>query len=113
VDRQAVTPLPQHSAKRQVRTTFEKYEYQYHWALCRILGAHENSDDYVVFIELHEDVVFATSTDQSVARFRIQSGQKCQHGAPWNQRKLTAGPKGHHLKESYKLNSRENAPRSA
>ena len=51
--------------------TFEKYEYQYHWALCRILGAHENYNDYAVFIELHEDVVLATSTDESVARFEF------------------------------------------
>lgn len=72
--------------------TFEKYEYQYHWALCRILGAHENSDDYVVFIELHEDVVFATSTDQSVARFEFNQ-VKNVNGAPWNKRKLTAASK--------------------
>lgn len=72
--------------------TFEKYEYQYHWALCRILGAHENSDDYVVFIELHEDVVLATSTDESVARFEFNQ-VKNVGATPWNQTKLTSVPK--------------------
>lgn len=73
--------------------TFEKYEYQYHWALCRILGAHENSEDYVVFIELHEDVVLATSTDESVARFEFNQVKNVS-ATPWNQKKLTSVPKG-------------------
>lgn len=72
--------------------TFEKYEYQYHWALCRILGAHENSDDYVVFIELHEDVVLATSTDETVARFEFNQIKNVSSPA-WNQKKLTSVPK--------------------
>lgn len=72
--------------------TFEKYEYQYHWALCRILGAHENSDDYVVFVELHEDVVLATSTDESGARFEFNQ-VKNVGATPWNQKKLTSVPK--------------------
>lgn len=72
--------------------TFEKYEYQYHWALCRILGAHENSDDYVVFIELHEDVVLATSTDESVARFEFNQVKNVS-ATPWNQKKLISVPK--------------------
>lgn len=72
--------------------TFEKYEYQYHWALCRILGAHETSDDYVVFIELHEDVVLATSTDESIARFEFNQVKNVS-ATPWNQKKLTSVPK--------------------
>lgn len=72
--------------------TFEKYEYQYHWALCRILGAHENSDDYVVFIELHEDVVLATSTDETVARFEFNQIKNVS-GSAWTPKKLTSVPK--------------------
>jgi hypothetical protein len=72
--------------------TFEKYEYQYHWALCRILGAHENSDDYVVFIELHEDVVLATSTNETIARFEFnQIKNTC--ASAWTPKKLTSVPK--------------------
>lgn len=72
--------------------TFEKYLYQYHWALCRILGAHETEDDYVVFIELHEDVVLATSTDESVARFEFNQIKNVS-STPWNKKKLTSVPK--------------------
>ena len=72
--------------------TFEKYEYQYHWALCRILGAHEKHDDYVVFIELHEDVVLATSTDESVARFEFNQIKNVS-SSPWSKNKLLSVPK--------------------
>lgn len=62
--------------------TFENFEYQYHWALCRLLEAHENSDDYVLFMELHEDVVFSTSIDLQKAKFEFTQvknikGTKC------------------------------------
>ncbi|KER86155.1 DUF4297 domain-containing protein [Xanthomonas arboricola] len=86
-------PLAAAQRERAGAQTFEKYEYQYHWALCRILGAHEESDDYVVFIELHEDVVLATSTDESVARFEFNQVKNVGTG-PWNQNKLTSIPKG-------------------
>lgn len=72
--------------------TFEKYEYQYHWALCRILGAHENADDYVVFIELHEDVVLATSTNESIARFEFNQVKNVSESA-WTKKRLTSAPK--------------------
>jgi hypothetical protein len=85
-------PLAAAQREKAGATTFEKYEYQYHWALCRILGAHENSDDYVVFIELHEDVVLATSTDESVARFEFNQVKNVST-KPWNQKKLTTVPK--------------------
>lgn len=72
--------------------TFGKYEYQYHWALSRILGAHEQSDDYVVFIELHEDVVLASSTDKSIARFEFNQIKNVSE-SPWTKKRLTAVPK--------------------
>lgn len=85
-------PLAATQRERAGAQTFEKYEYQYHWALCRILGAHENSDDYVVFIELHEDVVLATSTDESIARFEFNQVKNVSD-TPWSQKKLTSVPK--------------------
>lgn len=78
--------------------TFEKYEYQYHWALCRILGAHELSNDYVVFIELHEDVVLATSSDAALAEFEFNQVKNVST-PPWNAKKLTLRPKGSTKKE--------------
>ncbi len=92
-------PLAAAQRERAGAQTFEKYEYQYHWALCRILGAHENSDDYVVFIELHEDVVLATSTDESLARFEFNQ-IKNVNATPWNQKKLTSIPKSTTKKNS-------------
>lgn len=70
-------------------STFEKYEYQYHWALCRILGSHECSNDYVVFIELHEDVVLATSSDAALAEFEFNQVKNVSE-SPWNSNKLTS-----------------------
>lgn len=72
--------------------TFEKYEYQYHWALCRILGAHETADDYVVFIELHEDVVLATSTNETVAKFEFSQVKNVSESG-WTAKKITSVPK--------------------
>lgn len=69
--------------------TFEKYEYQYHWALCRLLGAHELSGDYVIFVELHEDVVLATSSNQSCARFEFNQIKNVSDSA-WSKKKLTS-----------------------
>lgn len=36
--------------------TFRKYNYQYHWAFCRILDEHEAGNEFALFIEEHEDV---------------------------------------------------------
>lgn len=52
-------------------STYEKYEYQYHWALGRILNEHSTTTDYVVFVELHEDVIFCSSIDESNAQFEF------------------------------------------
>ena len=51
--------------------TFRKYNYQYHWALCRILEAHENEGEYALFIEYHEDVVLADSLDSKSVKFEF------------------------------------------
>ncbi len=51
--------------------TFEKYLYQYHWALYRIFKEHEEGRDYAIFIELHEDVVLANSLDVKTATFEF------------------------------------------
>lgn len=85
---------PLASAQRETAgaQTFEKYLYQYHWVLCRILSAHQSDNDYVVFIELHEDVVFATSIDESVARFEFNQIKNVS-AAPWNSKRLTYIPK--------------------
>lgn len=51
--------------------TFRKYNYQYHWAFCRLIEAHEEGSEYAIFIEEHEDVTFATSLNAKAALFEL------------------------------------------
>lgn len=51
--------------------TFQKYSYQYHWALYRVLSEHEESKEYAVFVELHEDVIVSNSLDVEKAKFEF------------------------------------------
>jgi len=51
--------------------TFGKYEFQYHWALCRIIEKHRTKCDYALLIEYHEDVVIANSLDAKSAKFEF------------------------------------------
>lgn len=51
--------------------TFQKYSYQYHWALYRVLVDHEKQNEYAVFVELHEDVVVSDSLDSDKASFEF------------------------------------------
>ena len=52
-------------------TTFSKYEYQYHWALCRIIDEQRQAKEYALFMEFHEDVILANSLDCEVAEFEF------------------------------------------
>lgn len=52
-------------------TTYSKYQYQYHWALYKILDKHTKGQEYAVFVELHEDVIIANSLEKDVARFEF------------------------------------------
>lgn len=67
------SPNPLAVAQRETAgaSTYGKYEYQYHWALGRILDEHSNSNDYVVFVELHEDVVYSSSINEFKAQFEF------------------------------------------
>ncbi|WP_064435238.1 DUF4297 domain-containing protein [Pseudoalteromonas neustonica] len=51
--------------------TYRKYNYQYHWALCRVLEAHENEDEYALFVECHDDVVITDSLNAMTAKFEF------------------------------------------
>lgn len=51
--------------------TYRKYNYQYHWAFCRLLEAHADGQDYALFMEEHEDVTLANSLDINNARFEF------------------------------------------
>ncbi|WP_417225971.1 DUF4297 domain-containing protein [Amphritea sp.] len=51
--------------------TFRKYNYQYHWAFCRILDEHEIGSEFALFIEEHEDVTIADSLDVTKTTFEL------------------------------------------
>ena len=51
--------------------TIDKYLFQYHWALFKMITEHNDIIEYAVFIELHEDVVFANSMDCDLAKFEF------------------------------------------
>lgn len=86
-------PLLASQRERAGANTFAKFEYQYHWALCRILDEHENSTNYAVFIELHEDVVVSSSTDHALAQFEFNQ-IKSLDSRPLTAKKLTMRAKG-------------------
>jgi len=64
-------PLFDTQREKSGAETFEKYSYQYHWALYRVLADHEKQNEYAVFIELHEDVVISDSLDSENASFEF------------------------------------------
>ena len=49
--------------------TFSKYEYQYHWALCKIIEKHAKKQEYALLVEFHEDVVISDSLDGEHSNF--------------------------------------------
>jgi len=64
-------PLYKTQREKAGSQTFDKYMYQYHWALYRLLKEHEQEKEYAVFMELHEDVVLSDSLDADKAEFEF------------------------------------------
>lgn len=51
--------------------TYRKYNYQYHWAFCRLIDEHEKGAEYAIFVEEHEDVTLANSLDADSTMFEF------------------------------------------
>ena len=75
-------PLFDSQREKSGAMTFDKYSFQYHWALHRIFAEHENSKEYAVIIELHEDVVISDSLEVSIAKFEFN--QVKTNNTPFN-----------------------------
>lgn len=73
-------PLLDGQREKAGSQTIDKYLFQYHWALFKIINDHKQNSEYAVFIELHEDVVISNSLDSDSAKFEF------------NQVKTTATP---------------------
>lgn len=64
-------PLAVEQREKSGSITFGKFEYQYHWALYRVIDKQKTNSEYALFMELHEDVVIADSLDASSAKFEF------------------------------------------
>ncbi|MFM0040303.1 dsDNA nuclease domain-containing protein [Paraburkholderia strydomiana] len=66
--------------------TFDKFDYQYHWALFEMLQRYERDEVTIAFVELHEDVLLADSEDGERARFLYCQVKTTQPN--WTSKKL-------------------------
>ena len=62
-------PLFDSQREKAGSLTINKYIFQYHWALYKIITDHQDLSEYAVFVELHEDVIICNSLDVSTAKF--------------------------------------------
>lgn len=74
-------------------STFEKYDYQYHWALFRALDEYSKGHEFVIFLELHEDVVVSSSLNSERAMFEFNQVKNIG-GNAYTSKKITYRPKG-------------------
>jgi hypothetical protein len=64
-------PLAEAQRESAGASTFGKYNFQFHWALCEIIEKHKHNKEYALLIEYHEDVVIADSLDSNKAQFEF------------------------------------------
>lgn len=74
-------------------STFEKYDYQYHWALFRALDEYSKGHEFVIFVELHEDVVVSSSLSSEHAMFEFNQVKNIV-GSAYTSKKIVYRPKG-------------------
>ncbi|MFV8461236.1 DUF4297 domain-containing protein [Vibrio campbellii] len=67
----ADNPLAEAQRESAGASTFGKYNFQFHWALCEIIEKHKDKKEYALLIEHHEDVVIADSLDADEAQFEF------------------------------------------
>ncbi|MGQ8870426.1 DUF4297 domain-containing protein [Myroides sp. TSA_177.3] len=66
-----LNPMLEVQREKSGSQTKSKYDYQYHWALYKVLNEHLLRKEYAVFVELHEDVIISDSLDSSLAKFEF------------------------------------------
>ncbi len=71
-------PLFKAEREKAGAETFDKYDYQYHWALYKVISEHINFNEYAVFMEYHEDVVISNSLDSEIAEFEFNQVKTVQ-----------------------------------
>jgi hypothetical protein len=68
---EATNPLFDSQREKAGSQTKDKYNYQYHWALYKVLTEHQTRKEYAVFVELHEDVVICDSLNSENVNFEL------------------------------------------
>lgn len=86
-------PLMDSQREKSGPGTFKKYEYQYHWALFRALSEFSYDHEFVIFVELHEDVVLGNSLDADLARFEFNQVKSVTTGK-YSAKSITRRPVG-------------------
>ena len=73
--------------------SYDRFEYQYHWALCQAFSAYKDAKDFAVFMEYHEDVIIADSLDKEKVKFKFNQVKANSTGS-YTINKLTKREKG-------------------
>lgn len=73
--------------------SYDRFEYQYHWALCQAFSAYSNAKDFAVFMEYHEDVIIADSLDKTKVKFTFNQ-VKANASGSYTTNNLTKRAKG-------------------
>ncbi|HBE9117909.1 TPA: DUF4297 domain-containing protein [Citrobacter braakii] len=73
--------------------SYDRFEYQYHWALCQAFSAYSNAKDFAVFMEYHEDVIIADSLDKDKVKFTFNQ-VKANASGSYTTKNLTKRIKG-------------------
>lgn len=103
------SPLGIAQREKSGSITFGKYEYQYHWALCRIIDEQRKGNEYALFVELHEDVVIANSLNCESASFEFNQ-VKNTSSQRYNINKLTFRKNGENSILGKLISSATNKP---
>lgn len=64
-------PLKAPQREKAGSSTFDKYDFQYHWALYRVIDDIAESRNFAIIIEYHEDVIIVDSLDANNAKFEF------------------------------------------
>ncbi|MDF2413938.1 DUF4297 domain-containing protein [Aeromonas sp. 1HA1] len=70
--------LAEQQREKSGATTFAKYDYQYHWALCKLIDKQMEKKEFAIFIEFHEDVLVSNGLDVSDATFEFNQIKNVQ-----------------------------------
>lgn len=68
-DREMESPLASSQRESAGSDSYDRFEYQYHWALCQAFSAYCKTNDFAVFMEYHEDIIIADSLDKNKVKF--------------------------------------------